>query len=138
LNDDDAGAIVEQALQRANDVEHTIRFAFDRHFRPRRSLGDKVKAELTRYKTVRARMSASYWQWLAPEFRSFVFSLGDEAARETRTREWVRTLTRVAQKSFDQAAEQLGVRADALRARVIAQDSCRQQLAITRKEWLDE
>lgn len=137
LNDDDAGAIVEQALQRANDVERTIRFAFDRHFRPRRSLGDKVKAELTRYKTVRARLSASYWQWLAPEFRGFVFSLSDEAARETSTQEWVRTLMRVAQKSFDQAAEQLGDRADVLRARVIAQDSCRHQLAIRRKEWFD-
>ena len=80
-------------------------------------------------------MSADYWQRLAPLFRRFIADLTDESKRAESRPGWVATIIQVAQRAFDQAVEQSGERADALRTRVLAQDACRYQLAVKRKEW---
>ena len=135
LSDDDAAHFIEQAIEQASEVDRLIGFAFDRHFRPRRSLVNRVDQRVVRFKTLRARMSADYWQRLAPLFRRFIADLTDESKRAESRPGWVATIIQVAQRAFDQAVEQSGERADALRTRVLAQDACRYQLAVKRKEW---
>ncbi len=138
LTDDEAAYLVDEAIERAGEIERLITFTFDRQLRPERSLADRVDQRVVRFKSLRARMTASYWQLLAPLFRAFLNDLVDESGREQTARRWVTTLVRVAQRAFDQATEQIGDRADALRTRVLAQEVCRYQLAVKRKEWLGE
>ena len=51
---------------------------------------------------------------------------------------WANAVVRTGEDVFNQTADQIGERADALRARVIAQAECRRRLYAKRKEWLDE
>ena len=136
LTDDEAAYAVDQAIERAGEVERLIGFTFERHFRPRRSLADRVDPRVVRFKTLRARLSADYWQQLAPLFRSFIRALAAVDARAATEQAWAEGVLREGRRSFDGAVAQIGTRADALRARVVAQDACRHQLAIKRKEWI--
>ena len=138
LTDDEAAYAVDQAIERAGEVERLIGFTFERHFRPRRSLADRVDPRVVRFKTLRARLSADYWQQLAPLFRSFIRALAAVDARAATEQAWAEGVLREGRRSFDGAVAQIGTRADALRARVVAQDACRHQLAIKRREWFSE
>jgi CRISPR system Cascade subunit CasA len=137
LSDLDASERVDVAIERASDAAYTLGATFDRHFRPERDQGGR-DSKLVRFKTLRARMLATYWQRLAPLFRAFVFDLADEAQRDTVARNWADVVVRVGRQTFDAAAEQVGSRAEALKARVLAQDACRRQLASKRKGWFND
>jgi CRISPR system Cascade subunit CasA len=138
LNDLNGENLVETALGRANDGAYILESTFDRHFRPQRSMADRVDQRVVRFKTLRARMQATYWQRLAPAFRDMVFATVNEADQTATEQAWVNTLVKIGKQSFDDAADQVGSRADALRARVQAQDECRRRLAAKRKEWFVE
>lgn len=124
LTDIDGASYVEEALARSDE----IRFIIESHF----------NAKLTRFKTLRARMLADYWQRLAPHFRRFVFDLTDANTRDQIEQGWIDTLVQTGRDCFDLAASQIGEQADALRARVEALDKCHHRLNTKRKEWLNE
>jgi CRISPR system Cascade subunit CasA len=138
LRDPDGALLVEDALHRAADAERVLNFVFDRHIRPERERDKPVKQELVRFKTLRDWMHATYWERLAPEFHTFVFSAADPRQREAEERRWIDTLVQVGIKTFRDTADQIGDRADALRARVEAQAACQLQLNKKRKEWLGD
>lgn len=137
LSDPYSESLVDKALERANDARYILESTFDRHFRPERDQGGHDN-KLVRFKTLRARMLATYWQRLAPRFRAFIFDLVDETIRDTVEHGWASTVVQVGQQVFDEAANQVGSRAQALRARVQAQDECRRRLANKRKGWFSE
>jgi CRISPR system Cascade subunit CasA len=137
LTDDDAAGYIDQAIERAENVRFILESSFDSHFRPERDRGGRNE-KLARFKTIRARMTADYWRWLAPLFRQFIFDLADEAAREGTERKWADGLLRLGRQAFMDAADQVGERADALRARVEAQAACIGRLSKKRREWFDE
>ncbi|PDW01462.1 type I-E CRISPR-associated protein Cse1/CasA [Candidatus Viridilinea mediisalina] len=137
LNDDAAAYLIEQALKQADEVRFVLESSFDHHFRPARDRGGQ-KAELARFKTVRARMTTNYWAALAPRFRQFIYNLSDEAQREEVEREWINHLIREGLQQFQAAAEQAGSQSEALRARVEADAEARRRLYGKRKEWLGE
>lgn len=136
LTDIDGASYVEEALARSDEIRFIIESHFNRHFRPQRdqSRGDK----LPRFKTLRSRMLADYWQRLAPHFRRFVFDLTDANTRDQIEQGWIDTLVQTGRDCFDLAASQIGEQADALRARVEALDKCHHRLNTKRKEWLNE
>jgi CRISPR system Cascade subunit CasA len=136
LTDDDAAGYVDSAIERAEELRFILESSFDGHFRPARDRGGRNE-KLARFKAVRSRMTADYWRRLAPEFRRFIAELETVEGREATERAWIETLVREGRCSFDAAAEQIGERADALRARVEAQASCYRRLAGKRKEWID-
>jgi CRISPR system Cascade subunit CasA len=133
LTDVDRAYHVEQALGQARDAEYILSSSFDRHFRPERTLGERVDQRVVRFKTLRARMLAMFWSRLAEPFRQFVVDLAetDESALQA----WSSGLVRVGHQTFDETAAQAGDRADALRARVEAQDECAGRLWAKHKEW---
>ncbi|MEI8166061.1 MAG: type I-E CRISPR-associated protein Cse1/CasA, partial [Chloroflexales bacterium] len=137
LTDDDAAQYIDDALGRADEARFILESSFDSHFRPERDRGGRNE-KLARFKTVRARMSADYWRRLAPLFRQFIFDLADETAREATELDWADKLVREGKQAFATAADQVGERADALRARVEAQATCHRRLAAKRKEWFGE
>lgn len=137
LDDPDGALRVETAIQRASEAERTIGDVFNRHFRPKRDQAGRDDKRV-RFKTLRARMLANYWQLLAPEFRDLVFALADVAGRDAAERMWADTVVKTGRQAFDAATEQIGARADALRMRVQAQAECRRFLAAKRKGWFGE
>lgn len=137
LSDLDASDRVDVALGQANDVAYILGATFDRRFRPERDR-DGHDAKLVRFKSLRARMLATYWQQLAPHFRAFIDDLAAKQGQEATARAWVTTLIKMGTRVFDEAAAQIGSRADALRARVQAQDECRRWLASKRKGWFND
>jgi CRISPR system Cascade subunit CasA len=138
LRDPAGETLVEWALECANDGAYILDSTFDRHFRPERTLAARVDQRVVRFKTLRARMQATYWQRLAPPFRDMVFATVNETDQLSTEQAWADTLVKIGKQSFDEAANQVGNRADALRARVQAQDECRRRLTAKRKEWFDE
>ncbi len=137
LTDDDAAQYIDNALGRADEARFILESSFDSHFRPERDRGGRNE-KLARFKTVRARMTADYWRRLAPLFRRFIVDLADGATREVTALAWAATLVREGKQAFATAADQVGERADALRARVEAQATCHRRLAAKRKEWFGE
>lgn len=137
LTDLDAALFVDEALERADTVRFILETSFDHHFRPERDQGGHDN-KLVRFKSVRARMTADYWQRLAPLFRSFIHDLADAVSREDTARRWAAQLVQTGQRVFDLAASQIGECADALRARVEAQSECYGRLQAKRKEWFGE
>jgi hypothetical protein len=79
-----------------------------------------------------------FWERLAPAFFDFVRDAADPQQHETLEHSWADTLVRVGITTFNETADQVGDRADALRMRVEAQAACRRQLYARRKEWLGE
>ncbi|HWQ11343.1 MAG TPA: type I-E CRISPR-associated protein Cse1/CasA [Roseiflexaceae bacterium] len=137
LIDLDGALVVEDALRRAGETEQVLIQTFNKHFRPERTLSNPAE-KTARFKTLRARMQAEFWQRLAPEFRKLIFTAADPAERPRAAREWADVVVRTGTSVFEQAADQVGERADALRARVLAQAECRRRLAARRKEWFGE
>jgi CRISPR system Cascade subunit CasA len=135
LIDPDGALLVEDALRRAADAERVLNDVFNRHFRPEREREKPVKKELVRFKTLRERMQATYWERLAAPFRAFVFAVADLEQHETLAQHWADTLIRIANQTFREATEQVGDRADALRMRVEAQNDCSKRLYAQRKRW---
>jgi CRISPR system Cascade subunit CasA len=134
LSDDLAVTYVEGALQQADEVRFILESSFDGHFRPERDRGGR-NANLVRFKGVRARMTADYWERLAPQFRRFVAALAAAEDRDAVARSWAETIVREGRRSFDEASAQAGDRAESLRARVEAQATCHRRLHAKRKEW---
>ncbi|HMQ32555.1 MAG TPA: type I-E CRISPR-associated protein Cse1/CasA [Chloroflexaceae bacterium] len=137
LTDERAAWFVDSALEWANDVRFILESSFNSHFRPERDRGGHDQ-KLARFKTVRARMSADYWGRLAPRFRSFIAELAGADDSDATARAWANDLVRIGRQCFDTAAEQIGERADALRARVEAQAACHRRLSAKRKEWFGD
>ena len=137
LNDSDGSLFVEDALRRANETAKVLRQIFNKHFRPKRTLNNPAE-KTARFKTLQARMQAVFWQRLAPEFRALIFAAAKPVQRPQAERVWANAVVRTGEDVFNQTADQIGERADALRARVIAQAECRRRLYAKRKEWLDE
>jgi CRISPR system Cascade subunit CasA len=138
LNDALGIELIDQALDQARQVEQTVRFTFDQHFRPLRAQGKKIDNKMVRFRTLRDRMLATFWQRLADDFRQFVRAAADPFARDNAIITWINRVIGVGERTFNQAAEQVGNRADALRARVLAQDACWERLRAKRKEWIGE
>jgi CRISPR system Cascade subunit CasA len=138
LNDILGIELVEQALDRARQAEQTIGFTFDQHFRPRRAQGKPLDKKVVRFRTIRERMLATFWQRLADDFRRLTRDAADPFGRDDATITWARQVLSVGGQTFNQAAGQIGDRADALRARVLAEDACRRRLRAKRKEWIGE
>jgi CRISPR system Cascade subunit CasA len=136
LTDPDAPYLIDSVLQLANNVVFILRSTFNRHFRPERAQGKQSDSGLSRFQTVRARMEADYWLQLAPLFRELVSRLAETEQREPGLTQWAAVVMRVAFAVFDAAAEQIGDRSDALKARVEGQAACRKQCFVKRIEWL--
>lgn len=130
--------MVEQALEHAREVERVIGFAFDQHFRPDRAQGKRIDRKVVRFRTLRARMVALFWQELAAGFRQLTRDAADVFSRDAAVVRWRDLVIRVGRNVFNATAEQVGDRADALRVRVQAVDACHRQLRAKRKEWGDE
>ena len=101
LNDLNGENLVETALGRANDGAYILDSTFDRHFRPERTMAARVDQRVVRFKTLRARMQATYWQRLAPAFRDMVFATVNEADQTAIEQAWVNTLVKIGKQSFD-------------------------------------
>jgi CRISPR system Cascade subunit CasA len=137
LLDEAAAYTTETALARADEVRFVLESSFNSHFRPERDRGGRDE-KLARFKSIRARMITTYWQQLAPQFRRFINDLATEATRDEVERSWVGTLHVTGKEVFTVASEQVGERANALRAQVEAQSTCFIRLAKKRKEWFGE
>jgi CRISPR system Cascade subunit CasA len=140
LVDPDGALVVEDALSRAGDAEQVLNFVFNLHFRPEREQGKQIQKgkDVVRFKTLRDRMQAAFWERLAPEFHQLIFAAADPAQRTTAERVWADSVVRIGSATFTETADQVGDRADALRARVEAQAACRRRLYAKRKEWFGE
>ncbi|MEN9935123.1 MAG: hypothetical protein RLZZ387_1702 [Chloroflexota bacterium] len=138
LADPVGATYVEDALRWSGEAEREMGFVFDRHFRPKRRLGERINQKVVRYKMLRARMLATYWERMAPAFRALTFAMAVPEARDDALRGWADTLVRTGRRVFDEASGQVGERADALRAQVEAQAHCAAQLSNKQKEWLHE
>ncbi len=140
LNDPKGALLVDEALQRADDVASVMASVFDIYFRPERTKeGDKKNQrpnqKTVRFKTLRERMHTMFWEQLAPKFRQLINHAADPAQHPALERQWIETLMHVGLDTFNTAAEQAGEGADALRMRVEAQNRCRLELNKKRKEW---
>jgi CRISPR system Cascade subunit CasA len=133
LNDPDGIVYVEQAINRAQEIDITLTTTFNRHFRPARS--KDATAKLARFHSIRNRMIENYWDRLAKPFRDFIFKLDDPFQRDSAETQWAQLLLHQAQRLFDETTEQIGDHADALRMRVQAQRDCRLKLGKKRKDW---
>lgn len=138
LTDLYAAGYINEALRQANEGASILQTAFNRHFRPERSQSGPTKQDFVRFKSVRERMIADYWRLLGLRFRQFINNLRDPQQRDSVARNWAQTIVDMAQQCFKAALEQIGDRADALRARVEAESECDRRLYAKRKEWLRE
>lgn len=137
LTDPYAAELVDRALGWANAAHGIIESSFNSYFRPERDRGG-LSEKLTRFKAVRARMSADYWGRLAPRFRGFIAELAGADDPDAVVVAWADEVVWTGRQCFDMAAEQVGERADALRARVEAQAACHRRLSAKRKEWFGD
>lgn len=137
LTDPYAADLVDRALGWANTVHGIIEASFNSYFRPERDRGG-LNEKLARFKAVRARMSADYWGRLAPRFSGFIAELAGADDRDAVAVAWVDDVVRAGRQCFDMAAEQVGERANALRARVEARAACHRRLSAKRKEWFGD
>jgi CRISPR system Cascade subunit CasA len=138
LNDPLGIELVDRALDQARQAEHTLGFTFDQHFRPSRAQTKPIDKKMVRFKTLRDRMLATFWQRLAGDFRQFTRAAADLFTRDEASAAWVERVVAVGERTFNETADQVGDRADALRARVLAQDACRGRLRAKRKEWIGD
>lgn len=138
LRDSIGERLVTTAIGRANAGAAILVSTFDHYFRPERTLADQVDQHVVRFKTLRARMQATYWQRLAPVFRAMVRATVSEADQIATEQAWINALITIGKQAFDNVSDQTGLRAHALRDQVQAQDACRRRLAAKRKEWLGE
>lgn len=137
LNDSDAAGYVDRALEQADGARFILESTFDGHFRPERGRGG-YDQKLARFKTIRARMTAGYWQALAPLFRLFIRDLETPETRDAIAKRWVGEIIREGRSAFITASSQVGERAEALRARVEAEAECSRRLMAKRKEWMGD
>ncbi|MCS6880429.1 MAG: type I-E CRISPR-associated protein Cse1/CasA [Oscillochloridaceae bacterium] len=135
LTDPDAAGYVQAALEQAHEGASVLRKVFDRHFRPERG---GARQDFVRFNSVRERMLADYWQRMGMHFRRFINDLRDPRQRDNAERGWARAVIEVVRPCFNAALDQVGARADALRARVEAESDCERWLYAKRKEWLYE
>jgi CRISPR system Cascade subunit CasA len=137
LSDWDSALLVEDALRRASEIEQALISVFNKHFRPRRTTSNPIE-KTARFKTLRARMQAAFWQRLAPEFRALISAAATPESQAQAARAWAGVVVRTGNNVFDRTADQIGDYADALRERVVAQAECYRRLAAKRKEWFDD
>jgi len=138
LTDLAAAGYVSDALQQANEVARILHDTFNHHFQPERGQGGSRGQDFVFFKSVRERMIADYWRQMGMPFRQLINDLGDAHQRDSVAKNWIQTIVQVAQQCFNAALEQVGDRADALRARVEAKSACDRSLYAKRKEWLNE
>lgn len=140
LVDPDGTRLIEDALSHADEAETILTRTFEFHFRPERMVkeGKPAKQQVVRFKTLRARMQAMFWEQLAPAFRSLIDQAANPDQRDQAERDWGETVVRIGNDTFRTATDQAGERADALRARVEAQAECRRRLYAKRKEWFGD
>ncbi|GAB4151262.1 MAG: hypothetical protein Fur005_00070 [Roseiflexaceae bacterium] len=136
LNDPIAATLVHDALQLAQEGEDILSSTFDRHFRPSRSKAGKIEAKLTRFKTIRSRMLATFWETLAPIFRQLIARLADSAQHDTALRAWATAVTRCGRTTFDESAALVGERAEEMQARVEATAECRRRFASKQADFV--
>ncbi len=136
----DTAEYVAEALQRATEIANILGNTFNYHFKPERGAGGFKQQDLVRFKSVRERMIADYWRALGLRFRKFIDDLAraqpDE--RDGAAKDWVQIIVKLARECFDAALDQIGNRADELRARVKAKHESDYQLYTKQKEWLNE
>lgn len=121
----------EQAMDFADECSTTIARIFARKFGKVKKKGDE-KHE--RFKRAKARMVEYYWAALAGEFRQFVLKLGDLATQRQTLQDWLDTAKRMAQGTFDAAANATGDDGSALRDIVQGKAECARQLNILRSK----
>ncbi len=138
LVDGDGTLFVADALRRAEAAAQVLTYVFNRHFRPERERGKPIRTELVRFQSLRSRMQAMFWERLAAMFPEVIRNATDPQQRPAVNREWVDTLLRVGQQTFNETADQAGDEANALRIRVEAQAECRRTLYAKRKEWIGD
>ncbi len=136
LTDIDAAGFIDAALQHANEGVQIVQTVFDRHFRPERSQSGAARNNLVRFKSVRERMITDYWRQLGAHFRGFINQVSHDDQRDTALNLWDAKVIDIARRCFDNALEQLGGSADALRKRVEAKTECDRRFSAKRKEWL--
>lgn len=127
LRDERGAAAVREALSRADEGIHSVRFVFSLHMKP--------NASRDRFVTVRSRMEDEYWTALALPFRNLISTAAAPETVDQARDAWARRILGEAQRVFDEALEQIGDRADMLRRRVEAHSHCRRVLAKHRKDW---
>lgn len=135
INDPDGAQVIDDALHRADVGEKIVTSVFTNHFQPERALA-KPTDKTMRFRTLRERLQALYWDGLAPTFREFVHQVATSSDAESLERGWVERLVRVGLDTFVAVSDEIGDGADALRTRVEAQNTCRRRLYAQRKEWL--
>jgi len=131
LNDPQGAYWTEKAMGFAEQCKKAITSVFAREFGKVKKKGDE-KHE--RFKRLKARMEEDYWAALAGEFRQFVLELGDQSTQRQTLQCWLDTTKRIAQKTFDAAADATGDDGSALRDIVQGKAECAHQLNILRSK----
>jgi CRISPR system Cascade subunit CasA len=131
LNDPQGAYWTEQAMGFAEQCKKAITSVFSWEFGKVKKKGDE-KHE--RFKRLKARMEENYWAALAGEFRQFVLKLGNRSAQPQTLQSWLDTAKRIAQKTFDAAADATGDDGSALRDIVQGKAECARRLNILRSK----
>lgn len=138
LVDNDGALFVADALRHAEAAVQVLTNVFNRHFRPERERGKGGQAEMVRFRSLRNRMQAMFWERLAVVFPEIIYYAADPQQRPAVKQHWVDRLLQVGQQIFNETADQIGDQANALRMRVEAQAECHRRLYAKRKEWIGD
>jgi uncharacterized protein YciW len=85
-----------------------------------------------RFKRLKARMEADYWDELAGQFRQFVLDMGQRETQLARFGAWLDAVQATAQGAFERAAEATPDDGSSLRLRVEGRNRCCDELFKTR------
>ncbi|MHB8629123.1 MAG: type I-E CRISPR-associated protein Cse1/CasA [Aggregatilineales bacterium] len=128
---------INTALAHSEEVRERLYKCFGTYFAKGQIKRD---ANRERFRKLRDRMQADYWQTLAAPFRGFVIALAEALQRDdeshyTLLEAWDDILIQTGLRAFDSAVDQFGNSADAIRVRVITKDNCRRTLYSQKKKW---
>ncbi len=121
LQDPDGAEWTEKGLSFATECARGITRVFAESFKR-----DAKSPE--RYKRLRERLEADFWSALAGEFRQFVLDLGERATQQQTLDAWFDGTARIAQKNFDQTADDTGDDGNTLKHIVQGKQKCAREL----------
>ncbi len=123
-------AVVQQALQRAEELGRSLSSIFAAAFRPHK--------DREWFKTLRERMIASYWTALAIPFRAMIQQSTEEADWDAIERNWAVQLLGTAGNVARNSLQQISGDANLLRRQVQAEQKINRELGKRRKEWIHD
>ncbi|HNR02410.1 MAG TPA: type I-E CRISPR-associated protein Cse1/CasA [Anaerolineaceae bacterium] len=130
LQDEVAAYWIDKAIHYASDCASTIASVF------RKAFGGPGK-DAARYNQLKNEMMDGYWRQLALPFRKLVTTLSGTTDINDAYSEWVDGVTRLAERSFTEAAVSVGVEGEQLRKRFSGERLCRAYLFSAKKKELN-